>query len=66
MLFRSGDVGTLRAHLEELERRAPAVVPLYAAAAEREIELARARAAIDEATAARLRDVVRDTLAKRR
>lgn len=59
-----GDAGTLDAHLAELRRRAPGVLPLYAAAAEREIDLARERGAIDEETADRLRDHVAAALAK--
>ena len=35
-----GDVGTLRAHLDALARHAPGVLPLYVAAAQREIDLA--------------------------
>lgn len=59
-----GDAGTLAAHLAVLEARAPAVLPLYVSAAEREIELAVARGAIDGPTAARLRGTLRETLAK--
>lgn len=58
------DAGTLAAHLAVLEARAPAVLPLYVSAAEREIELAVARGAIDGPTAARLRGTLRETLAK--
>ena len=35
-----GDVGTLRAHLDALATHAPGVLPLYVAAAQREIDLA--------------------------
>ena len=38
-----GDVGTLEAHLAALAVHAPAVLPLYRAAAEREVALAEAR-----------------------
>jgi predicted short-subunit dehydrogenase-like oxidoreductase (DUF2520 family) len=38
-----GDVGTLERHLEALGRLAPAALPLYLAAAEREIALAESR-----------------------
>ena len=53
-----GDAGTLRRHLETLAVHAPAVLPLYRAAAEREVSLAEARGAIDAATAAGLRAVL--------
>jgi len=53
-----GDVGTLRRHLAELARHAPDVLPLYRAAAEREIALAEARAAIGPETAAEMRDLL--------
>ncbi|MFM2106061.1 MAG: hypothetical protein RL338_1093 [Chloroflexota bacterium] len=59
-----GDAGTLAAHLAVLAERAPAVLPLYASAAEREIDLAAARGAIDGPAARRLRDALRETLAK--
>jgi len=41
-----GDVGTLARHLEALARLAPAALPLYRAAAEREIALAEARGSL--------------------
>lgn len=41
-----GDVGTLGRHLEALARLAPAALPLYRAAAEREIALAQARGSL--------------------
>jgi predicted short-subunit dehydrogenase-like oxidoreductase (DUF2520 family) len=41
-----GDLGTVRRHLDALTRLAPAVLPLYRALAEREIELALARRAL--------------------
>ena len=53
-----GDVGTLRRHLAALARHAPAVLPLYAAAAEREIGLAEARGAIGPEVATAMRDVL--------
>ena len=53
-----GDIGTLRRHMAALERHAPAVVPLYRAAAEREIDLARARGSIDDERAAAMRKVL--------
>ena len=41
-----GDVGTLEAHLRALADHAPDVLPLYRAAAEREIRLAEERGAL--------------------
>ena len=41
-----GDVGTLKRHLDALGRLAPDVLPLYRAAAEREIELAESRGSL--------------------
>lgn len=41
-----GDIGTLGRHLEALARLAPAVLPLYRAAAEREIALATERGSL--------------------
>jgi predicted short-subunit dehydrogenase-like oxidoreductase (DUF2520 family) len=41
-----GDVGTLERHLDALARLAPDVVPLYRAAAEREIALAESRGSL--------------------
>ncbi|MEO8274161.1 MAG: DUF2520 domain-containing protein [Chloroflexota bacterium] len=41
-----GDVGTLARHLDALARLAPAVLPLYCAAAEREIQLATERGSL--------------------
>jgi len=56
-----GDVGTLRRHLEVLAASAPDVLPLYRAAAEREIALAEARGAIAPEMAARLRAALAST-----
>lgn len=50
-----GDSGTLRSHLAVLAAHAPAVLPLYVAAAEREIALAEARGSLTPATAEQLR-----------
>jgi predicted short-subunit dehydrogenase-like oxidoreductase (DUF2520 family) len=50
-----GDRGTLDAHLAALRRHAPDVVPLYVAAAEREIALAEARGALTPEAAESLR-----------
>jgi predicted short-subunit dehydrogenase-like oxidoreductase (DUF2520 family) len=41
-----GDVGTLARHLDALARLAPDVLPLYRAAADREIALAEARGSL--------------------
>src|SRR6185312_9344148 len=41
-----GDIGTLERHLEALARLAPDVLPLYRAAAEREIQLAESRGSL--------------------
>jgi predicted short-subunit dehydrogenase-like oxidoreductase (DUF2520 family) len=53
-----GDVGTLARHLEVLGKHAPDVLPLYRAAAEREVALAEARGSVSAATAAALRRVL--------
>lgn len=50
-----GDVGTLERHLATLRRHAPAVMPLYLAAANREISLAEGRGALAPAAAAAMR-----------
>lgn len=50
-----GDVGTLEAHLAALARHAPDVLPLYRAAAAREIALAEGRGALTPDVAGRLR-----------
>jgi predicted short-subunit dehydrogenase-like oxidoreductase (DUF2520 family) len=50
-----GDRGTLEAHLRALAEHAPGVVPLYRAAAEREIELALERRALTPIAAEALR-----------
>ncbi len=50
-----GDVGTLEAHLAELAVHAPDVLPLYRAAAEREIALALGRGALTPEVAERMR-----------
>ncbi|HEX5824970.1 MAG TPA: DUF2520 domain-containing protein [Candidatus Limnocylindrales bacterium] len=58
-----GDRGTVARHLATLVALAPAVVPLYLAAAEREIELAIARRALTPEAAADLRSALADALA---
>ncbi len=50
-----GDVGTLEAHLAALAAHAPDVLPLYRAAASREIALAEARGSLTPEVAGRLR-----------
>ena len=50
-----GDIGTLERHLATLHAHAPAVLPLYAAAAEREIALAEGRGALAPEAAAAMR-----------
>jgi hypothetical protein len=58
-----GDVGTVARHLAALREHAPAVVPLYLAAAEREIELAVGRGALTPEAAAELRSALAGALA---
>ena len=53
-----GDVGTLRAHLAELDARAPGVRDLYVAAARRELALAEERGSLTPEAAAALRDLL--------
>ena len=50
-----GDVGTLARHLDALARLAPAVLPLYRAAAEREIALAESRGSLAQNAAESMR-----------
>jgi predicted short-subunit dehydrogenase-like oxidoreductase (DUF2520 family) len=50
-----GDRGTLQSHLATLRSHAPGVLPLYLAAAEREIDLAEARGALTPEAAKQLR-----------
>ena len=58
------DAGTLRRHLAALRAHAPGVLPLYRAAALREIALASQRGAIDDPAAEGLRAIfVTDDLA---
>jgi predicted short-subunit dehydrogenase-like oxidoreductase (DUF2520 family) len=59
-----GDVGTLSAHLAALAEHAPGVLPLYVAAAHREIDLALERRALAPETAAMMRDTLAATLAR--
>ena len=50
-----GDVGTLRAHVAELDQHAPGAVELYLALARRELDLAIERGALAPEVAALLR-----------
>ncbi len=59
-----GDAGTVAAHVAELRRHAPGVLPLYAAAAEREIDLARERGALTPGAADTLRLALAAALAE--
>lgn len=59
-----GDTGTLDAHLAALRAHAPGVLPLYVAAAHREIELALARGALAPETASRMRESLRNVVAR--
>jgi predicted short-subunit dehydrogenase-like oxidoreductase (DUF2520 family) len=56
-----GDVGTLEAHLAELAAHAPAVLPLYRAAAIREVALAEERGALTPDVSKRLRTALANT-----
>jgi predicted short-subunit dehydrogenase-like oxidoreductase (DUF2520 family) len=56
-----GDVGTLEAHLAALAAHAPDVLPLYRAAADREIALAEERGALTPDVAKRLRTALANT-----
>jgi predicted short-subunit dehydrogenase-like oxidoreductase (DUF2520 family) len=53
-----GDRGTLEAHLAALRLHAPDVLPLYTAAAEREIALAEARGALTPEASKSLRSLL--------
>jgi predicted short-subunit dehydrogenase-like oxidoreductase (DUF2520 family) len=57
-----GDVGTLRAHLVALRAYAPGVLPLYVAAAEREIVLATERGALAPDAAETMRSMLNSAL----
>jgi predicted short-subunit dehydrogenase-like oxidoreductase (DUF2520 family) len=58
-----GDRGTVARHLATLAEHAPAVLPLYRAAAVREIELAQGRGALTPEAAADLRSALSGALA---
>jgi predicted short-subunit dehydrogenase-like oxidoreductase (DUF2520 family) len=53
-----GDVGTLQGHLDELRSHAPGVLPLYLAAARREIDLAESRGALAPEVSTKMRAVL--------
>ncbi len=59
-----GDVGTLTAHLAALRAQAPGVLPLYVAAAHREIDLAVERGALAPETASAMRDSLSNVVAR--
>jgi predicted short-subunit dehydrogenase-like oxidoreductase (DUF2520 family) len=59
-----GDVGTLAAHLAALAEHAPGVLPLYVAAAQREVDLAEGRGVLAPETLERLRDILSAALAR--
>jgi predicted short-subunit dehydrogenase-like oxidoreductase (DUF2520 family) len=58
-----GDRGTVERHLAALAAHAPAVLPLYRTAAEREIDLAEGRGALTPEAARELRETVAGPLA---
>jgi predicted short-subunit dehydrogenase-like oxidoreductase (DUF2520 family) len=49
-----GDIGTIRGHLEVMRRLAPGALPLYVAAAQREVDIALQRGTIGDGRAAEL------------
>jgi predicted short-subunit dehydrogenase-like oxidoreductase (DUF2520 family) len=53
-----GDVGTLRSHLAALRAHAPTVLPLYVAAAQREVDLATERGALAPEAAEMMRSML--------
>jgi predicted short-subunit dehydrogenase-like oxidoreductase (DUF2520 family) len=59
-----GDTGTLDAHLAALRGHAPGVLPLYVAAAHREIDLALDRGALAPETASVMRESLSNALAR--
>src|SRR3954452_24241646 len=58
-----GDLGTLRAHIDTLQRHAPGVLGLYIAAARREVDLAEGRRALAAGDAAAMRAILDAALA---
>lgn len=58
-----GDAGTVALHVRALEEHAPDVVPLYRAAAEREVRLAEERGSLDPRRAEGVREALRASLA---
>jgi predicted short-subunit dehydrogenase-like oxidoreductase (DUF2520 family) len=59
-----GDIGTLAAHLDTLAAHAPGVLPLYVAAAHREIDLAVGRGALAPETASAMRETLMNAVAR--
>jgi predicted short-subunit dehydrogenase-like oxidoreductase (DUF2520 family) len=57
-----GDIGTLSAHLATLRSDAPDALPLYVAAAEREVDLAESRGALAPEDATKMRAVLATAL----
>ena len=53
-----GDVGTVRAHIDALARLAPAALPVYVAAARREIALAEKRGDLAEDRSRELKELL--------
>jgi predicted short-subunit dehydrogenase-like oxidoreductase (DUF2520 family) len=58
-----GDLGTLRAHIDTLQRHAPGVLGLYIAAARREVDLAEGRGALAAGDASAMRAILAAALA---
>jgi predicted short-subunit dehydrogenase-like oxidoreductase (DUF2520 family) len=59
-----GDRGTLAAHLDALAAHAPGVLPLYVAAAHREIDLAVGRGVLAPETASAMRETLMNAVAR--
>ena len=59
-----GDTGTLAAHLDALAAHAPGVLPLYVAAAHREIDLAVGRGVLAPETASAMRETLMNAVAR--
>ncbi|HET7028281.1 MAG TPA: DUF2520 domain-containing protein [Candidatus Limnocylindrales bacterium] len=60
-----GDAGTLRLHLAALAAHAPDVLPLYRAAAAREVDVAESRGTLSAAAAVAVRAALAESLATR-
>ncbi len=59
-----GDTGTLAAHLDALAAHAPGVLPLYVAAAHREIDMAVGRGVLATETASAMRETLMNAVAR--